>query len=97
MAATASKPQDNKSGLFSFEHDGKTYTFTKSLVFATKPGFVRKNRKKNEADILFDLLEEVCDEETLEVIDDMDSAEFVKLNLAVGEHIEGITGASLGE
>ena len=94
---TAKKPQDNKSGLFSFEHDGETYTFIKSLSFTTKPGFIRKNRRKNEADVMFDILEEVCDEETLAVIDEMETDEFVKLNLAIGEHIEALSGATMGE
>lgn len=96
------KPQDRKKSkeelaYHSFEYDGETYTFEGSLSVLTKPGFVRKNRNKDQVDILFTLLEEIAGEEALAVIDDMESDEFEKFAEGLNESIEAYQGASLGE
>lgn len=61
---------------FTFTHDGKSYTFEKSLERVRKPGWLRKNRRRDEIDLAFTILEEVAGDEALAAIDDMDEAQF---------------------
>lgn len=100
--AETKKPQDHKASkeeleYFTFEHRGETYTFEGSLKTLSKPGFIRRNRHKDEMDILFTLLEEIAGDEALEVIDDMEQDEFEKFAGELNEAITEYNGASLGE
>lgn len=102
MTESTKKPQDRKKSkadleYFSFEYDGETYAFEGSLSILTKPGFVRKNRHKDEMDILFTLLEEIAGDEALAVIDDMETKEFETFATQFNKAIEEYQGASLGE
>ena len=64
---------------FSFEHKGETYTFEHSLAAVRRPGWLRKNRRRDEIDLAFTILEEVAGDEVLDVVDDMDEDEFAAL------------------
>lgn len=72
-------------GLFSFVHKGKTYTFEKSLDVVRSPGWLRKNRHRDEMDLTFTILETVAGDDALAAIDDMDFAEFTKLAERLGK------------
>ena len=81
----AKKPTDRKSKVqdapdaFSFEHDGETYTFKPTFDVLT-PGFLRKNRRREEVDAFFTMVEAlVVDDEQLDVIDNMSRDEFQQL------------------
>jgi len=95
---TPKKPQDRKpktedvSDCFSFEHDGETYTLKRTIDHIT-PGFLRKNRKLDDLDAFFTILEELADDEQLAVIDGMSTPEFGQLNRDFYKHL----GAQRGE
>lgn len=102
MTTSTKKTEDHKKSKaelehFSFEHDGKTYEFEGSLALLGKPGFIRKNRNKDEIDILFTLLEEIAGDDALEVIDDMEVEEFEAFSKALNDQIVEYQGASVGE
>lgn len=78
---------------FTFKHDGKTYTFEKSLDLVKRPGWIRKNRRRDELDLAFTILEEVAGEEALEVIDEMDEASFKALMEKINAAMTGESGA----
>lgn len=65
--------------LFSFEHDGETYTFERSLDIVRNPRWLRANRRRDEVDMAFTILEEVAGDEALEAIDSMDPVQFANL------------------
>lgn len=81
--------------LFSFEHDGKTYTFEKPLTQIKTFGWQRKHRALPEEEKLYLIFEEVAGDEALGALDEMDmtSPEFQKLMESIGEEL----GGSLGE
>lgn len=82
------QPQDHKKSLsepYTFEHDGKTYTCEKSIAAVLTPRWLRENRRRDQLDLTYTLLEEIAGEETLKVIDDMDWDEFKKLSEEVGK------------
>lgn len=82
------QPQDHKKAggeLFEFEHDGKTYTFEKSFDVVQTPKWLRANRRRDQLDLVFTLLEEVAGEEVLEVIDKMTKDEFEKFSDDIGK------------
>ena len=54
---------------------GETEIVLPSLSYL-KPGLVRRLRRMNGTDQMYSLFEEVLDEKTLEVIDEMDPDEF---------------------
>lgn len=81
----AKKPSDRKSKkseqaeAFSFEHDGETYSFKPTFDILT-PGFLRKNRRRDEIDAFFTMVEALVeDDATLDVIDNMSRDEFQSL------------------
>lgn len=78
-----------KSDLFGFTHDGKTYTFERPLSVVTRPGWLRKNRRRDELDLAFTILEEIAGDEALDAIDKMGDDEFrelmVRINAAMTE------------
>lgn len=84
---------------FSFEHDGETYTFKPTHSVVT-PGFLRKNRRRDEIDAFFTMVEELVDDydeledksPTLDVIDHMDRAEFNQLMRDFYTHLGGLSG-----
>lgn len=62
--------------LFSFDHNGETHTFEKSLSVVRSPKWLRANRRRDELDLTFTILEEVAGEDVVEVIDEMTPEEF---------------------
>lgn len=74
--------------LFSFDHDGKTYTFERPFAVVRSPRWLRANRRRDELDLAFTILEEIGGDEVLDVIDSMSEQEFaafaVNLNKAMG-------------
>ena len=94
----ATTPQDHKSELFSFDVDGKTYTFEKSLAKVRSFGWQRKHRHLSDEDKMFLVFEECAGDDALEALDglDMASEEFQQLAKQLGEHMGG-EGSSLPE
>lgn len=89
------RPQDHKPALFSFEHDGKTYTFEKPLTKIRSFGWQRKHRGLPDEEKLYLIFEECAGDEAMAVLDEMDmvSPEFQALMERVGDEL----GGSLGE
>jgi hypothetical protein len=100
------RPQDHKpkataTGLFSFTHDGKEYTFPKPFSAVSQPKFLRANRRRDELDMSFTMIEVLADddEDILAAIDDMSLAEFNKLSTRMGRALRDSVGnpEELGE
>ena len=79
---------------YTFEHDGKTYEFEKPLDEVRKPGFIRANRRRDEIDLVFTILEAVAGEEVLDVVDNMTEDEF---KVFVADLEKNGLGATSGE
>ena len=96
--AAPRKPQDRKpkaadaEDCFTFEHEGKSYTLKPTLDHLT-PRFMRANRRREDVDAFFTILEELADEVQLEVIDSMSGEEFGELSKDFYKHL----GATQGE
>jgi hypothetical protein len=96
--ATPKKPQDRKpkaseaEECFTFEHEGKSYTL-KATGDCLTPRFMRANRRRDDVDAFFTILEELADEDQLEVIDSMSNEEFGELSKKFYAHL----GATQGE
>lgn len=58
-----------------------------------KPGLIRKIRNRSDIDAMYTLLEEVLDEKSLEILDEMDPDAYAELIDEWREH----SGVSLGE
>ena len=97
------KPQDHKKKaekadpVFSFEHNGETYTFDRATDEVLTPGFVRRNRDADMADLAYQLIESVAGSEALDVLDNMSFKEHGKVLKAYQDHILEVMGAELGE
>lgn len=80
----AKKPSDRKSkteesdSAFSFVHDGERHTFKPTFDVLT-PGFLRANRRREEVDAFFTMVEALAEADTLAVIDVMDRKSFTAL------------------
>lgn len=105
MTTAPKQPQDRKprakkaepvADAFSFDHNGETYTLAPTADHVT-PGFVRRNRHEDEANVTYLLIEEMADDDTLDVIDSMSWPEHRAFHEAFGKHIEAFMGATLGE
>lgn len=82
-----------KNTNFTFEHDGKTYTFEKGFEEVRSPRWLRANRRRDELDLAFTILETIAGDEALEAIDSMSEDEFTDLAKRLNKEM----GASLGE
>lgn len=73
---------------FTFDHAGKTYTFEKPFSVVRSPRWLRANRRRDELDLAFTIIEAVAGDEALEAIDSMTEEEFKvlaeRLNEAMG-------------
>lgn len=78
---------------FTFEHNGETFTFEHGFERVRSPRWLRANRRRDELDLAFTILEEVAGDAALAAIDDMDENEFRDLAAKVNREM----GASLGE
>lgn len=90
------KPQDHKVAggeLYTFEYNEKTYTFEKPFEVIATPKWLRANRRRDELDLAFTMIEELAGEDALEAIDAMTQEEFkefsVAMNKAMSEVLEG--------
>lgn len=80
-AAPADRKPAREEQHFSFEIDGETYTFPVPVSKVTSPGFIRRNRHRDELDLGFTVFETLAGDtdegkRCLEAIDDMSPAEF---------------------
>lgn len=80
MATTPKTPTVADDSLFTFEHDGETYTFEKPFSEVRTPRWLRANRRRDELDLAFTVLETLAGDEALAAIDTMDEDEFASLN-----------------
>lgn len=73
---------------YTFEHDGQTYTFEQPFAVVRSPRWLRANRRRDELDLAFTILEEIGGDDVVEVIDNMTEDEFATfandLNKAMG-------------
>jgi hypothetical protein len=67
---------DTTKDLYTFEHGGKKHTFEKPLSVVATPKWLRANRRRDELDLTFTILEEVGGDDVIEVIDEMTPEEF---------------------
>lgn len=65
---------------FTFEHKGETYTFEQGFEVVRSPRWLRANRRRDELDLAFTIIETIAGDDALEAIDDMDEDEFVALS-----------------
>jgi hypothetical protein len=61
---------------YSFEHRGETHHFEKSFAVVQTPKWLRQNRRRDEADLVFTIVEELGGEEVVELVDEMTIEEF---------------------
>lgn len=61
---------------YTFTHNGETYTFEQSLDVVRSPKWLRANRRRDELDLAFTVIEEIGGEDVVEVIDGMTTEEF---------------------
>lgn len=93
MAPKAKKPADRLPA------NGENVTVETPLgpvsigKFAPKAGFLRKNRHKDEGEIMFLLIEQFADEKALEIIDELELTQLKDFFAAWQEE----SGALLGE
>lgn len=62
--------------LYSFEFKGETYTFERPFSVVRAPRWLRANRRRDELDLAFSIIEEIAGDEVLEVVDSMDESDF---------------------
>lgn len=80
------KPQDHKvtgGELYTFEHDGNEYTFEKPFEAIATPKWLRANRRRDELDLAFTMIEEIAGDNALEAIDTMSQEEFKDFSKAM--------------
>lgn len=73
--------------LFSFEHDGETYTFEQPFDVVRSPRWLRANRRRDELDLAFTILEEIAGDDALEAIDSMSEDEFAELSKKLNKEL----------
>lgn len=73
--------------LFSFEHDAETYTFERSFDVVRSPRWLRANRRRDELDLAFTILEEIAGDDALEAIDSMDEDQFLALSKSLNKEL----------
>lgn len=61
---------------FKFEHNGKEYEFEKDFSVARSPKWLRANRRRDEVDLVFTILEDIGGDEVCEAVDAMTEDEF---------------------
>lgn len=100
--AAAKKPQDRKSkasadDTFSFTAGGETFT-SPPLLDVLTPGYIRKNRKLEEADFAFTLVESLFgDNDDAMAALDADWRLFNRVQADLTKMIQEKTQATLGE
>lgn len=61
---------------FKFEHNGNEYEFEKDFSVVRSPKWLRANRRRDEVDLVFTIIEELGGDDVCDVVDEMDEAEF---------------------
>ncbi|MFE9497265.1 hypothetical protein [Streptomyces collinus] len=61
---------------FKFEHNGEEYEFEKDFSVVRSPKWLRANRRRDEVDLVFTIIEELGGDDVCDVVDEMDEAEF---------------------
>jgi len=97
----AKRPQDHKTtdpDRFTFSHNGKTHTARPYLDVLT-PKWLRANRRRDETDFAFTLLEALFDGDdgAMDALDSMGWAKFNETANAVMEDMKERVQVSLGE
>lgn len=64
---------------FTFEHNGETYSFEQGFEVVRSPRWLRANRRRDELDLAFTIIETIAGDDALDAIDDMTEEEFVDL------------------
>lgn len=77
---------------FTFEYDGKEYEFEKGFEEVRSPRWLRANRRRDELDLAFTILETIAGDDALDAIDKMDEDEFTELAKRLNKEM----GASFG-
>lgn len=106
MTVSPRQPQDHKakantSGLFTFVHNGETYTLPNPVSIVRAPKFMRANRRRSDLDLTWTIIEALAggpDEDLMEVFDEMSEKEFGEISKRLGKLIgSDDTDESLGE
>lgn len=66
-----------QSDTYTFEHDGTTYTFERPFAVVRSPRWLRANRRRDELDLAFTIIEEIGGDDVLDVIDSMSEGDFM--------------------
>ena len=98
VPAAAKKPQDHQAPTVTEDYVFKAAAggtvvlppFAKAFTV----GRLRRGRHKGEMEMTFELLEELCDEAELEIIDALDLDEFQRLQVEWQEHSQVTMGES---
>lgn len=61
---------------YSFDHNGETYTFERSLDVVRSPKWLRANRRRDELDLTFTVIEEIGGADVVEAVDSMTPDDF---------------------
>lgn len=89
MSDTTATP--DTADRYSFEHNGETLTFEKSFSTVRSPKWLRANRRRDEVDLIFTILEELGGDDVIEAVDTMTTEEF---NAAFGKRLMKELGAA---
>lgn len=99
--ANAKKPQDRKKKATErpepFVYETSAGTVTLPLLTQMKFGTVRRIRKLDQGEVIFALAEEMADEESLAVLDELYPDEVGKLYEAWEKASEDAEGVDVGE
>lgn len=83
------QPTDHKKKAgtenYTFDYKGKNYTFEKSFEVIATPKWLRANRRRDELDLAFTMIEEIAGDNALEAIDEMTQDEFKVFSLAMNK------------
>lgn len=63
---------------FTFEHNGKEVSFEKDFSTVRSPRWLRANRRRDEVDLIFTIIEDIGGEAVCEAVDEMNEEEFQK-------------------
>lgn len=78
---------------FTFEHNGETIEFEHDLAEVRSPRWLRANRRRDELDLIFTIVEDFGGPAVEAAVDDMNEDEFSRFSRALNAAL----GASLGE
>ncbi|MET7741979.1 hypothetical protein [Streptomyces sp. NPDC005385] len=73
---------------FTFEHNGEELSFEKPFSEVRTPKFLRANRKLDELDMVFTILEAIAGDDVLEAIDEMGEEDFAEFTRKVFKAME---------